>query len=235
MSGKNRRSKRLGGNEASGLSRGELVHHELLQAIRDGRYPSGTRVREAEVADWLKVSRTPVREALRRLQSEGLVVFTPWRGVVVAELDQQQVIELYAMRRVLEGTAARLAAQHAADSEIDGLVDLVARERTAKGDIERLADINGRFHRSIYSAAHNRYLLKALNSLSDSLALLRHTTYAVPGRPEAAMAEHQAIVTAIQDRDADAAEAAASDHLGAAERARLKVLFEMQENGDSSP
>jgi len=219
--------------ETSGLSRGELVHHELLQAIRDGRYPSGTRVREAEVADWLGVSRTPVREALRRLQSEGLVVFTPWRGVVVAELDQQQVIELYAMRRVLEGTAARLAAQHAADSEIDGLIDLVEREKAAKGDIDRLVDINGRFHQAIYSAAHNRYLLKALNSLSDSLALLRSTTYGVPGRPAAAITEHQAIVAAIQSRDANAAESAASDHLGGAERARLKVLFEMQENGET--
>ncbi len=230
-----RKAKKITAKDHDGLSRGEFVHHELLQAIRDGRYQSGARVREAEVAAWLGVSRTPVREAVRRLQADGLVEFTPWRGVIVAELDQQQVIELYAMRRVLEGTAARHAAQHAADSEIAELAELVEREVKAGDDVARLVEINNRFHQAIYLAAHNRYLLKALNSLTDSLALLRSTTYSVPGRPKTAHVEHETIVDAIRRRDPDAAEAAASAHLAGAERARLKVLFEIRQSEEEAP
>lgn len=214
--------------EGAHLSRGEYVHQKLLGAIRNGRYNAGERVREAEVADWLSVSRTPVREAFRRLQSDGLLVFTPWRGVIVAELDQQQVIELYAMRRVLEGTAARLAAQHAADSEIANLEEIHARAAAAHADPDTLADLNQRFHHAIYSAAHNRYLLKALSSLRDALALLRPTTYTLAERPEKAQREHAKILDAIRNRDAETAEEVANAHLGQAERARLKLMFDAQ-------
>lgn len=218
----------VGPEEGAHLSRGEYVHQKLLGAIRSGRYNAGERVREAEVADWLAVSRTPVREAFRRLQSDGLLVFTPWRGVIVAELDQQQVIELYAMRRVLEGTAARLAAQHAADSEIANLEEIHARAAAAHADPDSLADLNQRFHHAIYSAAHNRYLLKALSSLRDALALLRPTTYTLADRPEKAQREHAKILDAIRDRDAETAEEVANAHLGQAERARLKLMFDAQ-------
>lgn len=210
------------------LSRGEYVHQKLLGAIRSGRYSAGERVREAEVADWLSVSRTPVREAFRRLQSDGLLVFTPWRGVIVAELDQQQVIELYAMRRVLEGTAARLAAQHAADSEIANLEEIHARAAAAHDDPDTLADLNQHFHHAIYSAAHNRYLLKALSSLRDALALLRPTTYTLLNRPDEAQAEHARVLEAIRARDAETAEQVAHAHLAQAERARLKLMFDAQ-------
>lgn len=213
-------------DDGAHLSRGEFVHQKLLVAIREGRYTAGERVREAEVADWLAVSRTPVREAFRRLQSDGLLVFTPWRGVIVAELDQQQVIELYAMRRVLEGTAARLAAQHAADSEIAALEEIHARAAAAHAEPEELAELNQHFHHAIYSAAHNRYLLKALSSLRDALALLRPTTYTLDNRPGEAQREHARILDAIRARDAAAAEQVAHAHLGQAERARLRVMFD---------
>lgn len=83
-------------------SLGEGVHVQLRDAIRRGRYKPAERIREAEVADWLKVSRTPVREAFRRLQADGLLVLTPWRGAQVAELNREQVVELYAMRKALK-------------------------------------------------------------------------------------------------------------------------------------
>jgi DNA-binding GntR family transcriptional regulator len=147
------------------------------------------------VADWLSVSRTPVREALRRLEAEGLLTFVPWRGVVVAEL---QVTELYAMRTILEGAAARLAAQHVGEAEIDLMEGLLARAKAASGDAEALAAINRQFHQAIYAGAHNRYLMQSLETLRNSLALLRGTTFSMPGRAKAAQREHAAILAAIK-------------------------------------
>ena len=212
-------------SRSRGVSLGEFVLGRLRGAIREGRYQPGQRIREAEVAAWLGVSRTPVREAFRRLQADGLLVLTPWRGAAVAELGRNQVVELYAMRRVLEGTAAGLAARHASDAEIEVLYELLKRDETAGADPGRLAKINRLFHQAIYAAAHNRYLLQALNALADSLALLRSTTYEVPGRAGRARLEHVEIADAIKIGDAEAAERAARAHIAAAEKARIELLF----------
>jgi len=206
-------------------SLGEFVLERLKDAIRRGRYPPGRRIREAEVAGWLGVSRTPVREAFRRLQSDGLLKLTPWRGAEVAELDRAQVAELYATRRTLEGTAAALAAKHASEAEIAVFFDLLDRDAAAGRSAKRRARINRQFHQALYRAAHNRYLMQALNALSDSLALLKSTTYEVPGRPEQARLEHQRIADAIRRRDPDAAERATRIHIDSAEIARLELLF----------
>ncbi len=206
-------------------SRGEFVHVWLRDAIRGGRYQPGSRIREAEVALRLGVSRTPVREAFRRLQADGLLVLTPWRGAQVAELDRAQVIELYAVRRVLEGTAAGLAAAHATGAEIDLLFNLLEQDLAAAVDSARHAGINRQFHQALYGAAHNRYLVKALNALADSLALLKSTTYEVPGRVLAARDEHVLIANAIIKGDAEAAEQVTRAHIESAERARIELLF----------
>ncbi len=214
-----------GGALNSHTSRGEFVYQKLHEGIRNGVYSPGDRIRETEVAKRLNVSRTPVREAIRRLQTDGLLVFAAWRGVIVANLDHDQIIELYAMRQVLEGAAARLAAQHAAPSELSAMRDLVAASaKTPEDDTERLAALNREFHQTLYQAAHNRYLLKSLNALRDSLALLRSTTYAVPGRARQAQKEHEAMLQAIRDRNPGAAEQTARDHITQAERARLRLL-----------
>ncbi|MHA1599659.1 MAG: GntR family transcriptional regulator, partial [Alphaproteobacteria bacterium] len=204
------------------------VKERIREAIQAGRYQPGERIRETEVAEWLEVSRTPVREALRRLESEGLVTFMSWRGVVVADLDRQQVSELYAMREVLEGAAARLAARHIGGAEIDLLEVLLARADARREDSGALAAINRQFHETIYAAAHNRYLTQTLEQLRNALALLRGTTFAVPGRAATAAAEHVAILKAIRDRDPDAAEAAARAHIAAAQRARLQLLLDTE-------
>ena len=224
-----RRSQNDGANGGRQTSLAAFVQQEVRAAIHAGRYGPGERLRETEVADWLAVSRTPVREALRRLEAEGLLTFEPWRGVVVAELDRRQVTELYAMRTILEGAAARLAAQHVGEAEIDLMEGLLARAKTAGDDAEALAAINRRFHQAIYTGAHNRYLLQSLETLRNALALLRGTTFSVPGRAKAAHREHAAILAAIKARDADRAEQAARDHIRAAERARVRLLFDLDE------
>ncbi len=206
-------------------SRAAQVLDALRAAIRDGRHQPGQRMREAEVAAELGVSRTPVREAFRQLQADGLLTMEPWHGVVVAKLDQQQLVELYAMRGVLEGAAAGLAARHAAASQIAALSDALDAS-ASETDAARLAELNRRFHQGIYAAANNRYLLKALHALSDSMALLPSTTYALPDRPATALAEHLELLAAIESGDESRAEQTARHHIREAERARLKVVLE---------
>lgn len=210
------------GNRAS---RGEFVRAEVRKAIERGRFPPGERIRETDIAGWLGVSRTPVREALSLLQAEGLLSLSPTRGMIVAELDRQQVVELYKVRAALEGLAAGLAARHISDTELELLGDVLQRCEAAR-DMAQVASLNRRFHEGIYAGSHNRYLIQQLNTLSSAMALLRGTTYSVPGRPEAAHAEHLALFEALKTRDPEAAEAAARRHLRGAELARLKMMME---------
>lgn len=206
-------------------SRSELVYLKLREAIEIGRLKPGERIMETEIADWLKVSRTPVRDAIRRLESEDMLMHEPRFGLVIAKLDQRAVMELYAMREVLEGTAARLCARHASDMEVLELAELVKMEHQLQGNAEALMRHNRRFHETIRHAAHNRYLLKSLNAVNDSMGLLGRSQMLLPHRAKAALAEHTEIVRAIQKRDADAAEAAIRKHVVAAQRERMKQLF----------
>ena len=200
-------------------------------AIRDrilsGTIRSGDRLRETALGAELGLSRTPIREAIRRLEQDGLLEHVPHRGVVVRTLDAQQITELYLIRAVLEGTAARLAAQHASEAEIGALRELLATQ-PSQADDEGAAEASRRnavFHRAIRDAAHNRFLLTAMDGVEGSLALLGPTTLGLPGRAATAAGEHAAILEAIAARDAAAAEEAAAHHIEQAHRARLRLLY----------
>lgn len=207
-------------------SMGDAAYEALFGAIEKGALKPGARLREIELSQWVGASRTPIREALGRLEAEGLVTRDPSRGMIVAELDHGMVAELYVMREVLEGTAAALAARHAADAEIDALRELAQRDREAGDDPVRLARLNRHFHESLFRCAHNRFLMRAVHALRQSMVLLGQTTLAVPGRPQTAHAEHEAIVEAIARHDAQAATEAARAHIRAAYRARLGIMLE---------
>ena len=211
---------------ASRASRGDHAYDTLFGAIEAGSLKPGTRLREVELSEWVGASRTPIREALGRLEGEGLVARDPSRGMIVAELDHGMVAELYVMREVLEGTAAGLAARHASDAEIDALRTLAARDREIGDDPARLARNNRLFHEAMFRCAHNRFLMRSVNALRQSMVLLGRTTLAVAGRPETARAEHDAIVEAIARHDVEAATAAARAHIRAAYRARLGLMLE---------
>jgi DNA-binding GntR family transcriptional regulator len=205
-------------------SRSEAAYDLLRTAVMDGVLVPGQRLREIDVSDWLGMSRTPVREAFRRLERDGLITFVPHKGMTVTVLDHGAIMELYRMREVLEGTAASLAAQHATDAEIDVLRDLISLEIPLTGDTKALAAHNVSFHNTIYSAAHNRYLLRSLNGLRDSMALLGETTYSVSGRIDAAINEHRTVVDAIARRDPALADKAMRAHLRGAQHARLRQM-----------
>ncbi len=203
-------------------SRADFVFESLREAISDGRIAVGERVREEEIARELGVSRTPVREALQRLHQRGLLVFGNGRGLVVAELSQHQVLQLYAMREILEGSAARFAAQHATAADVAILYRLQKELAEAKPDALLLVTLNRRFHQAIYEAAHNQYLMQTLNMLHDSLALLHNATFRVPSRRSESDEEHYRIVAAIEKHDPKAAEEAAREHIRQAQRTRFE-------------
>jgi DNA-binding GntR family transcriptional regulator len=195
----------------------------LLDAIDRGEFPPGARLVESELAERFGVSRTPVRDALSRLETQG-VVARDARGVAaVASLDYDQLGELYAVRAVLEGFAARMAARHASEAEIALLREMVAEDRACASDAGLLSQANKRFHRQLHRASHNRYLVQMLDGMRRSLALLSSTTLAWPGRGEQSLDEHEAIVAAIAGRDEDGAEAAARLHIDNALGARLRL------------
>ncbi|MEJ2027604.1 MAG: GntR family transcriptional regulator [Limibacillus sp.] len=188
------------------------AYDQLLAAIDSGELPPGSRLRESQLAERFGISRTPVREALRRLEAQGLVAHEPHRGVVVAQLDYDQLGELYAVREVLEGTAARLAARHASPEEIEILRDLVADH-----------EANKRFHRQINRACHNRYLNAMLENMRVNLALLSGTTFTLAERRQVVAAEHAGIVEAIAEGDEEKAEMLARRHISNGYKARVAL------------
>lgn len=207
-------------------SRSTLSHdaYEAIKtAIRDGIYPPGSRLREDEVAKRFGISRTPVREALARLQDKGLLETGPGRGLAVTVLDMQRIFELYALRMEMEGVVARFAAQHATPVEIDNLSRLNGgfAAATDPGDAARL---NRLFHDRLHDAARNRYLQVAVEELHDSVALLPTTTFHKQGRIAEAATEHAAIIEAISRRDADAAWIAGREHISNALKSRLALM-----------
>jgi DNA-binding GntR family transcriptional regulator len=211
--------------EGEGLPRGEAAYRYIRNAIQSGQIKPGERLREIDLAKQIGLSRTPIREALSWLESEGLVAHDPMRGVVVAELDYSMVNELYYMREVLEGTAARLVAQHASDVEISILDDLCQQYEVAIGDEAALTASNRRFHDTLYRCSHNRYLLNMVTVLHDALTLLGGTTLDSPERAAETLREHRAVVAAIRARDAEAAELALRSHIRAAQKMRMQKLF----------
>lgn len=205
-------------------SRGTQAYEALLERIRAGTLMSGTRMREEDVAKLLGVSRTPVREALTRLQSRGLVENSDG-GLKIAKLNRSQTIELYAMRAMLEGAAARFAAENASKGELAGLRHVCGVFSNTTGDDVVYKRINILFHEAIYEAAHNAYLHRMLQDLNDTLSLMPSTTFSVKGRAQVAKGEHEEILAAIEAGKADDAEQAAREHINNAMSARLELLF----------
>jgi DNA-binding GntR family transcriptional regulator len=192
---------------------GESVYDALMNDIRSGTLAPGDRLVEVEIGERLEVSRTPVREALQRLTSQGMAEFAGARGLVVATLSAERVSDLYAMREVLEGAAARFAALHASDFERASLQALVKRfaEATSPGDAAR---VDGDIDETIWQAA-------ATNQIHHYIALLGPTMYRVTGRIEAGARENHAIVEAP-----NGAEVAARQHIRAIYSLRLSQLLE---------
>lgn len=204
-------------------SQGQGAHARLLEDIRLGRILPGARLRETDLAARLGISRTPVREAIRLLEADGIVEHIPRQGASLRRLGYAEVMELYEMRTVLEGTAARLAARAASDLELSELAEINATMAAAT-DAASIARLNAQFHTGILNAAKNRYLRRAMDSMRRTLMILGPTTLMDPARATGAAAEHAALLEALQARDGPRAEAAMRAHIEAAHRVRLRQL-----------
>ncbi|KXF89786.1 GntR family transcriptional regulator [Phaeobacter inhibens] len=200
----------------------------ILEAIDVGVYRPGDRLVESDLAERFGVSRTPIREALQRLETQSLLE-RDGRSLIVASLDHNQMAELYVVRRELEGLAASLAARHATEEEVRVLQEMVASDDAFVDNPTELAKANRRFHEQIHLASHNRYLVQQLNLVHRTMALMATTSLAAEGRGRIAQAEHENIVNAIERRDEEAAGRALKDHISVAFMTRLK-----QDAGDRS-
>jgi DNA-binding GntR family transcriptional regulator len=201
--------------------RRDSPYEKLKQAILSGELNSGEALVETALAEWCQVSRTPIREALMRLEQDGLVHRTD-RGLAVRERTPEEVLDIYETRIVLEATAAGLA------SERRSMIDLMTLRRAAERfdsstgvDDSTMMDVNRQFHHTLWKATHNESLIDLLSRLDLHLARYPATTLSQPGRWEEAGREHREIIDAIEARDRALSEKLATKHFARARDLRL--------------
>lgn len=206
------------------LPQGQDAYQRIVRDIRTGALNPGDRLTETELASRLQISRTPVREAIRQLEADGLVAHVPRLGATIRTLDPAEISELYEMRAVLEGTAARLAVRAASEVELREIADIHAAMGRLLQDGGALSKHNQHFHVAILNAARNRFLLKAVDTVQKTLLILGRSTMEQGDRATTALAEHAEILDALQNRDGPAAERLMRAHIQSAHAARLRQI-----------
>ncbi|MPZ24956.1 MAG: FCD domain-containing protein [Micromonosporaceae bacterium] len=200
----------------------DSAYDKLKAAILDGTLAAGAALVESSVAEWCGVSRTPVREALTRLEHDGLITRSD-RGLVVRERSPEEILDIYEVRIVLEAAAARLAAERHTKFDLIRLERLIRRGEEIDPDPDAMADYNREFHRAVWQAARNEALLDVLSRLNLHLVRYPVTTLSYPGRWKQALLEHRQLVDAITDRDASKAAEVARVHFTEARDVRLRL------------
>jgi len=184
------------------------VYNKLRQGIIKGKLKPGQKMVMAELAKTLGLSETPVREAIRRLESEGYIDFTPHMGAIVTKINERELVEIYLIRIALEELATRLAGPYIAEKDIDFLNRKNHEMEVAlqQGRYENLAAINKAFHLRIYKAAPFPRLYKMICNLWDTFERWPSVFSYVPERAAAAVEEHKEIIKALRAGDADQAD-----------------------------
>jgi DNA-binding GntR family transcriptional regulator len=208
------------------LSASHAVHDTIREMILSGVLAPGTRLGEEDFAKYFAVSRTPVREALLRLQTERLVGRSQGRSLMVASVTTDEILEIYVVRQAVDGLAARLAAESARGQDVATLRWLNQRlsEAAAAGDPEMMVVINLQFHEAVCQAGRNDFLLSLMVTVHDRARRFPGTTFSRVGRPAAAVAEHEAMILAIEERRIDDAERLARQHMANAMEVRIQLL-----------
>ncbi|MEW6044965.1 MAG: GntR family transcriptional regulator [Bacillota bacterium] len=204
----------------------ELVFEALREAIISGALKPGERLMEVQLADELGVSRTPVREAIRKLEHDGFVVMIPRKGAYVADISLKDVAEIFDVRRALEALAAQLAAERASDDDLERVERILLEygECIDTNDTARLIEVDTRFHESIYQMSGNARLKHMLSLLSEQVMRFRTMTLSHRPRMRRALEEHRRIVEAIASRDAERAARLAREHIESAENALMELI-----------
>ena len=191
------------------------VYESIRDDILSGRYEQNTELKEAAIGAELGVSRTPVREALRQLELEGLVHIIPNRGAFVNTITAKDVQDIYVIRSMLEGLCARWATEHITEEQLEDLEETLclSEYHTGKGNYEKLYELDSLFHEQLYGASNSRILNHVLSDFHDYVKRVRRATIASQGRSVKSTEEHRAIFEAVRSRDADQAEALAREHV----------------------
>jgi DNA-binding GntR family transcriptional regulator len=210
----------------------DAVYAALRHSIIHGELRPGARLRADALAKEMNVSRTPVRDALRKLESEGLATMSARRGLIVPELSEDGLIETFQIRAVLEGLAARLAVDNATPSEIAKIRELIDDLASAsqRGDVDQMRDILREFRQQIYSLSHNARLLQFLTALQDRGMQFGMSTLYTSGRPQQVLEECRDLVKAIEARDGNLAEQLARDQRNKLLALRIEILREKRRN-----
>lgn len=191
------------------------VYEKIREDILNGRYQQNTELKETAIGAELGVSRTPVREALRQLELEGLVKIIPNRGAYVNMITAKDVQDIYVIRSMLEGLCARWATEHITKEQLEDLEETLclSEYHTKKGNYEKLYELDGQFHEQLYNASNSRILNHVLSDFHDYVKRVRKATLAFQGRSVKSTEEHRAIFEAVRSRDADQAEELAKVHV----------------------
>jgi len=209
----------------------QSVIESIRNAIAVGRFKAGERLPERTLCEITGVSRTLIREALRQLESEGLIKVVPHRGPIVARLTPKQAEGIYQVRAELEGLASQLFAENATEKHFRALQEAfeqVKKSYRSKDPLVRLHAKN-RFYECLVEGSGNEALGAALHMLNSRIMLLRATSLAAPGRMKASLAELQELIDAMKSRDGKAARAAGERHVRNAAEAALKLMRENEE------
>lgn len=204
----------------------QQVAERLRQRIYEHELRPGDAIDEKELCAAFGISRTPLREALKVLHTEGLVELVPNRGCFVKRLDLEELHELFPVMAVLEGLCAREAVERSTAEDLDRLERLHAQLETyaAAGDIDRYYEVNFEFHQALQELSRNRWLQRVASDLRKILRLARHTQLTAQGRLQQSLQEHRNILEAFRRRDPDAVERTMKEHL----HAQMHVLERLE-------
>ena len=205
----------LNDDQASRLSLTSKIFNILRDDILNEKYKEGEKLIEAKLAEELGVSRTPVREALKQLELDGIVENIPNRGVIVKGITKQDIEDIFTIRIAIEGIAASWAAERITDEEIHSLKETfeLMEFYAYKKDLEKVAEYNTRFHEAIYRATKSRYLEQVLRDFQYYMKKTRRRSLQVEGRVERALEEHREVLEAFIARDKERAQKTLSYHV----------------------
>lgn len=191
------------------------VFHKIRDDILNGKYKDNEELREVAIGHELGVSRTPVREALRQLELEGLVKIIPNRGAFVTGIQAKDVHDIYMIRARLEGLCARWACQYITKEQMEAMEENVylADFHAKKGNMEQMTELDNQFHRTLYASGNSKMLEHLLIDYHQYVQRIRQKTLSTPERAIASNNEHRAIMEAIKAKDPDKAEELAAQHM----------------------
>lgn len=214
----------------------QQVVERLRAAIMEGHFKPGDRLIERDLCEMTGVSRTSIREALRHLETQGLVESVPNRGIFVARIDAEEVRQIYSVRGVLEALAAADFAARGTAEQITRLQDAYASfaGAVAAGDLHEVTRAKELFYDRLFEGANNRFLRATLANLYARIMLLRSTSLALPGRAAKSLVEIRRIVEAIERHERELAWAAAKAHVESAGKVILDFLAEQEANPKAS-